>query len=63
MIEPLHHVINGVANAGASGRFGDVFNPATQAFEYLSVPGLLASGTYRADPVFRSVLPVFPRTQ
>jgi len=29
MIEPLHHVINGVATAGASGRFGDVFNPAT----------------------------------
>jgi malonate-semialdehyde dehydrogenase (acetylating)/methylmalonate-semialdehyde dehydrogenase len=29
MIEPLHHFIDGVATAGASGRFGDVFNPAT----------------------------------
>ena len=29
MTETLHHYINGERVAGDSGRFGDVFNPAT----------------------------------
>ena len=29
MTETLHHYINGERVAGESGRFGDVFNPAT----------------------------------
>jgi malonate-semialdehyde dehydrogenase (acetylating)/methylmalonate-semialdehyde dehydrogenase len=33
MAETLHHFIGGARVAGTSGRFGDVFNPATGAVQ------------------------------
>ncbi len=56
MTETLHHYINGERVAGESGRFGDVFNPATGEVAAL-VPLASAAEVRKAVEAAKAALP------
>ena len=61
MTETLHHYINGERVAGESGRFGDVFNPATGEVAAL-VPLASAAEVRKAVEAAKAALPGWAAT-
>ena len=61
MTETLHHYINGARVAGESGRFGDVFNPATGEIAR-RVPFASAAEVRKAVEAALAALPAWAAT-
>ena len=61
MTDTLHHYINGERVAGESGRFGDVFNPATGEVS-ARVPMASAAEMRKAVEAAKAALPGWAAT-